>query len=136
MARNTVVLHGINCIVLECGTCGVPFTMPEVVYNAQVEEGGFHTCPNGHSRGWDKSRSQREAEIRDIARLRQSVAQKDDEIDDLKAQASKLKGETARILKRSSAGICPCCHRTFRQMAAHMKSKHPGYNVIPMKVAK
>ena len=29
--------------------------------------------------------------------------------------------------KRSIAGTCPCCHRTFRQMALHMRNKHPEF---------
>jgi hypothetical protein len=137
----TVTLHGIRCIVLDCGTCGVPFTMPELVYNTQVEEGGFHTCPNGHSRGWDDSRSQREAKRREQERLKQAVAQKDDEIAELKARVSTLvvtvattKRETTRLKKHAAAGVCPCCHRTVRQMAAHMKSKHPDYVAAPLKL--
>lgn len=26
---------------------------------------------------------------------------------------------------RIGAGICPCCNRTFSQLARHMQSKHP-----------
>lgn len=133
-----VTLHGIRCIVLDCGTCGVPFTMPELVYNTQIEEGGFHTCPNGHRRGWDDSRSQREAKRREQERLKQSVAQKDDEIAELNARVSKLvvttaaaKREVGTLKKRASVGVCPCCHRTVKQMAAHMKSKHPDFVAPP-----
>lgn len=133
-----VILHGIRCVVLDCGSCGVPFTMPELVYNTQVEEGGFHTCPNGHTRGWDKSRSRREEERREQERLKQSVAQKNDEIAELKAATSRLnaavtaaKGESTKLKKRAAAGVCPCCHRRIWQMAAHMKSKHPEFVAAP-----
>jgi hypothetical protein len=27
----------------------------------------------------------------------------------------------------SLLGVCPCCNRTFQQLARHMKAKHPGY---------
>lgn len=30
-------------------------------------------------------------------------------------------------LNRVSAGTCPCCNRSFKQLAAHMKNKHPDY---------
>lgn len=137
---NTIMLRGIECIVLDCGSCGVPFTMPKLVYDQQVEEGGYHTCPNGHTRGWDKSNSQRERDRREQERLKQSVAQKDDEIRELNERVSTLvvtvattKRETAKLKKRAAAGVCPCCNRTVRQMALHMKNKHPDYNVVPLK---
>lgn len=28
---------------------------------------------------------------------------------------------------RVGAGVCPCCKRTFQQLARHMKCKHPKY---------
>lgn len=37
--------------------------------------------------------------------------------------------ESAKLKKRASAGICPCCNRTVSQMARHMKSKHPEFKV-------
>ena len=41
------------------------------------------------------------------------------------------RGATTRArnqLNRTKAGICPCCNRTFKQLAAHMKSQHPNWN--------
>jgi hypothetical protein len=26
-----------------------------------------------------------------------------------------------------AAGVCPCCKRTVKQLAAHMKEKHPEF---------
>lgn len=37
------------------------------------------------------------------------------------------KAATTRLKNRVKMGICPCCHRTFKQLAAHMKKKHPGF---------
>lgn len=28
---------------------------------------------------------------------------------------------------RAANGVCPCCHRTFKQLARHMKTKHPDF---------
>lgn len=33
----------------------------------------------------------------------------------------------ARLKKRIKHGVCPCCRRTFKQLAAHMKTKHPTF---------
>jgi hypothetical protein len=134
MMADTIMLKGTRCVVLVCANCGVPFTMPEIVYDQQVEEGGFHTCPNGHSRGWDKSRSERERQRREQERLKQSVAQKDDEIAELKTKIEKATRAATKSKKRAAAGVCPCCHRTVKQMAAHMKTKHPDYTKQQLKL--
>jgi hypothetical protein len=45
------------------------------------------------------------------------------------AEEARLKLERAakRHKTRTAAGTCPCCTRTFKQLAAHMKNKHPDY---------
>lgn len=43
MARDIVLLNGERHVVTQCGTCGVWHTVPEIVWNTQVREGGFHT---------------------------------------------------------------------------------------------
>jgi hypothetical protein len=62
----------------------------------------------------------------------QQLAQHDDEI---VAKEPEIK----RIKKRAAAGTCPCCQRSFSNMATHMKRQHPDYvkesgaNVVPIK---
>jgi hypothetical protein len=43
------------------------------------------------------------------------------------AEQARLKAErkTKRIEKRIHAGVCPCCNRTFQNLARHMNTKHP-----------
>lgn len=38
------------------------------------------------------------------------------------------KGHTTRIKKRIAAGVCPCCNRTFQNLARHMENKHKEYS--------
>ena len=70
-------------------------------------------------------------------RLKQQLAQKDDEIRDSyrrveqeTERAVRAEKSQARLMKRASSGVCPCCTRTFSNVARHMKSKHP--NVVPL----
>jgi len=37
------------------------------------------------------------------------------------------KGAKTRIKNRIANGVCPCCNRSFKNLAAHMKNKHPDY---------
>ena len=133
MANVVIELAGQRHVQWQCKTCGVIATCPEVVWNEQLAEGGYHYCPNGHQWGWSNETCERERLRRERDRLQQQVAQRDDVI------AAKER-EIKRIKKRSAAGTCPCCKRTFSNMSTHMKRQHPDYvsstgaKVVPFKV--
>jgi hypothetical protein len=43
-------------------------------------------------------------------------------------EASIERDKLARLRKRAKHGVCPCCKRTFQQLARHMKQKHPEFS--------
>ena len=47
--------------------------------------------------------------------------------DKAKRQTAAYKGIVTKTKKRVKHGVCPCCNRTFANMARHMKTKHPRY---------
>lgn len=130
----------VKLIELTCGTCGVPHAIPEKMYETLKNEGGFWHCPNGHQRGWSEGTIAAE-----LKRARQALAQKDDEIrekaklvEEMNQLLQAQKRQTASLKKRAANGVCPCCNRTFVQLARHMKTKHPDFtpgNVVPLKKA-
>jgi septation ring formation regulator EzrA len=141
-----IYVLGTLCEAYHCLTCGVAFTVPKAVATNQRENGGYHFCPNGHQQGWSKEQSEVEKLRRERDRLKQQTAQKDDEINGLRAEynkAEQARAAAARKLathkKRAAAGTCPCCKRTFGNMAEHMKQSHPefvaeqGAKVVPIK---
>jgi hypothetical protein len=137
-----------------CPNCGVRHAFPRSLYikarDEQPKRPGVTTyatiyCPNGHA--WHYV-SQTEADLlrRERDLLKQQAAQKDDEISGLRSEWNKseaARAATERKLathkKRASAGTCPCCRRTFQNMASHMKTAHPdfvteqGAKVVPIK---
>ena len=141
MANSIVILNGERHVVTQCGTCAVWHTVPEIVYDCHRREGGFHSCPNGHSRGWSKGTEEIERENirRERDRLKQDAARLEEEASLARVRAEKAEAATKRLKKRASAGTCPCCSRTFANMAEHMKQKHPetltegGTKVVPIK---
>ena len=44
-----------------------------------------------------------------------------------KANAARTRKELHSVKARVAHGVCPCCNRTFKQLARHMKTKHPDY---------
>ena len=90
-------------------------------------------CPNGHPRHYPgesdiekAQRLQREAErVAEAHRMmRESEARRRASAEHrLRAQ----KGVTTKLRKRIAAGACPCCKRSFQNLARHMQTKHPEY---------
>lgn len=111
---------------LECCNCGVVFGITDNLYTKRLSDGKNFYCSNGHSQafqnsGEDMMRRERDRAIQEKARLEEELA-----------KASK---EMERVTKRTMHGICPCCNRTFSNVARHMKTKHPEIVKFPKKKA-
>lgn len=137
----TVFLRGQRHEISECITCGVVYTVPQIVMTKQRELGGYHHCPNGHQQGWSKDGSELERVRRERDRLKQETARLEEEARAAQDAEQKAVQSLKRHKKRSASGTCPCCKRTFSALAAHMKTQHPefiaetGAKVIPLKRA-
>jgi len=105
------------------------------MYEDRQELGGYWHCPNGHQRGFSEGRHERESIRRERDRLKQQLAQKDDEIAGAKRRleaeqnrSAAYKGEATKVKNRAKAGVCPCCNRQFQNMARHMATKHADFD--------
>jgi hypothetical protein len=126
-----------------CCDCGIEFHVPSAFHRACFSNSRktFY-CPNGHGQSY----TQTEADIlrRERDRLKQDAARMDDELraaraeaEAQKRQATAFKGVATRIKNRVKNGVCPCCNRTFADLARHVKSQHPDFdNVIALGVSK
>lgn len=119
--------------VIYCANCGIPFGItPDYQERRRKDHAGFH-CPNGHSNVY-KGESEEEKLRRENQRLVQNRAYLEDQIRDKEAtiehekkRATAFKGHVSRIKNRVGAGVCPCCNRTFQDLARHMETKHSDY---------
>lgn len=119
-----------------CCTCKVQFAIDGTTYtvlNQQKEKGTFY-CPHGHAQHFATGETELQKAQREASRLRQQIAQRDDEIKELEKQkehekrsAIAYKGKVTELKNRAAAGVCPCCNRTFVNMARHMESQHPDF---------
>ena len=115
----------------QCKTCGVWHCIPSAMYNGLQETGGYYHCPNGHQWGWRQGRQERDNLRRERDRAVQNAAYEADlrrrEADRANAaerRAAGYKGAATRLKNRAKAGVCPCCNRSFQDLARHMASKH------------
>ena len=95
-----------------CDHCTRPFGFMEFFRERMLELGGTIYCPYCRS-PHSYNESELDAEKR---RHRETLA---------RLNEAQLK--TSMLEKRIGVGSCPCCKRNFKQLARHMKSKHPSY---------
>lgn len=122
---------------VECGKCGCRFGLTTAFKNDKMESCDTFYCPNGHPRAYVESTSDKLRRERD--HLKQQEARLLEEKQIQIERALKAEKQVKTLKKRAAAGTCPCCQRTFKNMAEHMKHQHPqfvcdtGAKVVPIK---
>jgi hypothetical protein len=124
-----------------CWKCKERFGLADETEALLRRSGRSFCCPWGHSavfkegktdaellqeqldaeRRQRQSAEQRIAMYADEARSEREIAARE------RRRANGYKGHATRITKRAKAGVCPCCNRTFKQLAQHMANKHPQF---------
>lgn len=126
MATHTVIRGAsVQMRHTECWSCGLPFAMPEAWARKRSEEGKSFYCPKGCHLSYGQSEVEKERARRERAERRADSYRRDYEHESRRSAA--YRGHLTRVKKRVGSGVCPCCKRTFKQLAAHMKRKHPDY---------
>jgi len=118
--------------VIDCVTCAVIFAIPERLHRARRKDGQGFYCPNGHMMSWretdtDRLRKQLETEKRNRAHFEQRWRESEDDLVNEKRSKAAIKGQLTKTKKRVANGVCPCCNRTFVNLARHMQGQHPEY---------
>lgn len=120
--------------VVNCGCCGGTYAINERRRELCAEQGDGWTCPyckcswgyfNNSENERLKKELERERKRKEWAE-QEALRQREQRI----AAEHKARAEKAaktRIKNRVGHGVCPCCTRTFNNLARHMATKHPGY---------
>lgn len=113
-----------------CIKCGVPFGITEQHRAELLKSHASFYCPNGHGQHFtgktadQKAREAAEAQA-SMERRRREAAEADR--DRMKFALRSQKAAKTRMARRVAAGVCPCCNRTFTNLAAHMAGQHPEF---------
>lgn len=137
-SRGQTIQVSVDMVIEECCNCGVVFAMTKDFKDEKLKHRNSSNrrtfyCPNGHAQHYLGETEE--------ARLRRELTQEREKAEreerwrlaaEKRAQherhrANGYKGHATRITKRVKAGVCPCCNRTFKQLAAHMAAKHPEF---------
>lgn len=120
----------LTIVGMTCGSCGMAFGLEQSFHQKVRYDGGFFYCPKGchiHFSDTEETRLKRKLEHSESGRRH---AEDDAKLwsDKARGQASRamrFKNDRDRTLARVQAGVCPHCNRTFKNLARHMKTKHP-----------
>lgn len=115
-------------VTTECW-CGVVHAIPASLDKQAREHKKGVYCPLGHS--WVYSQSVEEKLAAERARHDQTKAEvaRQRRLREAEERShAATRGHLTRQRKRAKAGVCPCCNRTFQQLARHMKSQHPDFD--------
>lgn len=121
-------------VSISCGNCGGVYAIGERYHQKAREEGTAWNCPYCRI-GWGFTNRGENAELkRKLAQAQTTIEHKEADMQHVRQQrdhaeysARTLRGVVTKTKKRIGRGICPCCNRTFSQLADHMQSQHPEY---------
>lgn len=111
--------------ILECVDCGIDLVAPESFLDDRRKDGHLFYCINGHPQSYSETEEKRLRKKLDASEKR--AAALDAQAAALGDQLRAAERERKRLAKRAANGVCPCCARSYVQLARHMKSKHPDY---------
>lgn len=132
-------LHRISVEVtlteMNCGECGGTYAINERYRKQKYAHGnsGWH-CPYcqttwGYFGDSENDRLQKEKDKLE-RRLTLEQNRRESAERETKKANNKLRAEKAaktKLKNRIKHGVCPCCTRTFKNLARHMKGQHPEY---------
>jgi hypothetical protein len=121
--------------VIDCPQCGIEFGVTKSFEEYRRKDHETFYCPSGHDMSY-KGKTDAQLLREERERAQQIAAERDAalrEAWDLKAslngaleEVTKAKKATSALKTRVSNGVCPDCHRTFKNVALHARSKHKG----------
>lgn len=116
--------------LLNCGGCGTVFGVSKVQVEQLRRTHDTFYCPNGCERHYPQ-KSEAEllrdqlVEQKRRAEFLEADAQRAMQVRDAQAkQIREMQVAHAKVTSRVSKGVCPCCNRTFRNLARHMATQH------------
>lgn len=127
--RGITISSTIKLITEECCNCHVIFAIPDYMREKLIEKGNTFYCPNGHGQSYGEGEIGELRKKLNNARSRMEQAEADAERarkqrDEALKEAANQKRQRTRIANRVKNGVCPDCHRSFKNLKEHQMSCH------------
>lgn len=124
-----------NWSVIVCchEACGLPFAVMTNQEEFWRKKKTRFYCPHGHAQGFygrneaDNLRKQLEQKQKWLDQANAAASRERDARIAAEAKERAHRSAKTRLKNRISNGICPCCNRTFQNLARHMQDEHPFF---------
>jgi hypothetical protein len=117
-----------------CGKCGGVYALSQFYVEQKRQDGGYWNCPYCRA-SWGYGETEINRLKKKLEREKLNTEYHVSRADREQARANKnelrrraAQGQVTKIKNRVGKGVCPCCKRTFVNLARHMQSKHPEYS--------
>lgn len=123
---SAVVQLSVDLCTINCNCGGVYAITEGYRANKHLHGGSWH-CPYCQA-GWGYTNAgQLEKAKKELAGQVERTQAALNRANAAEQQLAAVTAQAERAATRAKNGTCPCCTRTFKQLAAHMKNKHPEY---------
>ncbi len=130
---STTFVENLSLTTETCCKCHVTFAMPTSWRDHYLKTRDSFYCPAGHSQHYT-AETEEERLKRQVAQLQTRVERQEayevtlrQSNQHLRNSRATVRGHLTRVCNRVKNGVCPCCNRTFSNLASHMHTKHPTY---------
>ena len=110
----------------ECCNCGMVFAMTQDFKKRRLKDRKSFYCPSGHHQYYTG-----ETEVSKLKRkldhAQQEAQRQQQNTIQARSERDASNRRYGRIRDRVKNGVCPCCNRTFQNLASHMANKHPNF---------
>lgn len=119
--------------VVTCPSCRMVYAIPASLvssaraYPGNKPNGWTLVCPLGHDWHYTGPSVTGPSVTEKLEEERKRVQATRDLLEHEQRSHAATRGHLTRTKKRVGNGVCPCCNRTFQQLARHMESKHPDF---------
>jgi hypothetical protein len=128
-------------IEIRCCQCDEIFGMCGATYQTLERSGATWHCPFGHRQHFtlgpseaDKLRAALQKQEQETRKAREEAERErrwrlegQEQRQHLERRLAATRGVNTRMRNRVANGVCPCCNRTFVNLARHMSTKHKGF---------
>lgn len=118
-------------LYFECWSCGIPFGLSQAFRDAIKSSDGFFYCPRGCKLGLGKSRltELREEKERSERALQAQLNEANHARLIAEKTTKKAITDKRKVERRIAHGVCPCCNKTFADIANHMLTEHREFRL-------
>ena len=117
----------VQFVAVSMDGCGHVTALPRAVYDQRREDHQGFWCSTCGRENYFPRQSDLELALEAQARAEEQAKSAERRAQYAENSLRVTRGHLTRIKRRIAAGVCPCCKRSFRDLARHMTGQRPGY---------